>query len=66
MRSHGTGPKSSSGTSSSMRGARTCPRAEVDPVRHQVRALAREHGVRDRRKQPLTPPPEPIQLTLGV
>ena len=42
------------------------PRAEVDPVREQVRSLAREHGVRDRRQQPLTPPPEPVQLTLGV
>ena len=42
------------------------PTAEVDPVRHQVRSLAREHGVRDRREQPLTPPPEPLQLTLGV
>ena len=26
------------------------PRAEVDPVRDQVRSLAREHGVRDRRE----------------
>ena len=42
------------------------PSAEVDPIRHQVRSLAREHGVRDRRKQPLTPPPEPSQLTLAV
>ncbi len=42
------------------------PRAEVDPVREQVRALAREHGVRDRRQRPLKPPPEPVQLTLGV
>ena len=42
------------------------PRAEVDPVRDEVRSLAREHGVRDRRKQPLTPPPEPVQLTLAV
>ena len=42
------------------------PRAEVDPVREQVRALAREHGVRDRREQPLKPPPKPVQLTLGV
>jgi DNA repair photolyase len=41
------------------------PTAEVDPVRHQVRSLAREHGVRDRRKKPLTPPREPLQLTLG-
>ena len=38
---------------------------EVDPVRDEVRALAREHGVRDRRRQPLTPPPEAVQLTLG-
>jgi DNA repair photolyase len=42
------------------------PTAEVDPLRQQVRSLAREHGVRDRREQPLTPPPEPLQLTLGV
>ncbi len=42
------------------------PRAEVDPVREQVRSLAREHGVRDRRQQRLTPPPEPVQLTLSV
>jgi DNA repair photolyase len=42
------------------------PRAQVDPVREQVRALAREHRVRDRRTRPLTPPREPEQLTLGV
>jgi len=42
------------------------PRAEIDPIRDQVRALAREHGVRDRRKQPLEPPPEPVQLSLGL
>ena len=42
------------------------PRAEVDPVREQVRSLAREHGVRDRRRVPLGPPAEPVQLTLGV
>jgi DNA repair photolyase len=42
------------------------PHSEVDPVREQVRSLAREHGIRDRRKQPLKPPPEPVQLTLGV
>jgi DNA repair photolyase len=42
------------------------PRAAVDPVRDQVRSLAREHGVRDRRRQPLTPPSEPVQLTLGL
>jgi len=42
------------------------PRAEVDPVRERVRSLAREHGVRDRRREPLRPPPEPVQLSLGV
>jgi DNA repair photolyase len=42
------------------------PRAKLDPVRQQVRSLARAHGVRDRRTAPLTPPPEPVQLSLGV
>lgn len=42
------------------------PRAEVDPVRDQVRRLAREHDVRDRRRTPLAPPPEPVQLSLAV
>jgi len=42
------------------------PREEVAPVRDRVRSLSREHGVRDRRKRPLAPPPEPVQLTLGV
>ena len=42
------------------------PSAEVDPVRDRVRRLAHEHGVRDRRKQPLEPPPEPVQLTFAI
>jgi DNA repair photolyase len=42
------------------------PRAEVDPVRERVRSLAREHGVRDRRRVRLAPPAEPVQLSLGV
>ena len=42
------------------------PRTHVEPVRERVRALAREHGVRDRRRTRLAPPPEPVQLTLGV
>jgi DNA repair photolyase len=42
------------------------PRAAVDPVREQVRALAREHGIRDRRRVRAAPPPDPVQLTLGV
>ena len=37
---------------------------EVKPVRARVSALAREHGVRDRRAEPLRPPPEPEQLAL--
>jgi hypothetical protein len=31
-----------------------------------VRELAREHGIRDRRRVKLAPPPEPIQLELAV
>jgi DNA repair photolyase len=42
------------------------PRALVEPVREQVRSLAREHGVRDRRRVRLAPPPEPVQLSLTV
>jgi DNA repair photolyase len=42
------------------------PRQAADPVREQVRSLAREHGVRDRRRVRLAPPAEPVQLTLGV
>jgi DNA repair photolyase len=42
------------------------PRAKLDPVRQQVRGLARAHGVRDRRTAPLKPPPDPVQLSLGV
>jgi len=42
------------------------PRAKLDPVRQQVRGLARAHGVRDRRAAPLKPPPDPVQLSLGV
>ena len=42
------------------------PRALADPVREQVRSLAREHGVRDRRRVRLAPPPEPVQLSLTV
>jgi DNA repair photolyase len=42
------------------------PAAEMQPVKDQVRALARKHGVRDRRKLKLAPPPEPEQLQLAV
>jgi DNA repair photolyase len=40
--------------------------AEAKPVRKQVAALAREHGVADRRVRPLEPEPEPEQLALAV
>ena len=36
------------------------------PVRQAVAGLAKEHGVRDRRKQRLRPAPEPEQLELAV
>ncbi len=39
--------------------------AETQPVRDRVRALAREHGVRDRRPAVPAPPPRPEQLTLA-
>ncbi len=39
------------------------PRRETDPVREKVRELAREHGVRDRRRVRLRPPE---QLTLAM
>lgn len=42
------------------------PRGEVDPLRERVRGLAREHGIRDRHRSPPAPPPEPVQLSLGV
>jgi DNA repair photolyase len=40
--------------------------AEARPVRQKVAALGREHGVRDRRRQPLAPKPVPEQLQLAV
>jgi DNA repair photolyase len=39
-------------------------RAETEPVRALVARLRGEHGIADRREAPLTPPPEPAQLTL--
>jgi DNA repair photolyase len=40
------------------------PKAEVQPVRSLVADLAREHGIGDRRRAKLEPPPEPKQLAL--
>jgi DNA repair photolyase len=38
--------------------------AAAAPVRTEVRELARTHGIRDRRRLRLEPPPEPEQLSL--
>jgi DNA repair photolyase len=40
------------------------PSALVSPARERVRALAKAHGVRDRRPEPLRPEPAPRQLSL--
>jgi DNA repair photolyase len=40
--------------------------AAAKPVRQQVSALAREHGVADRRVRPLEPAPQPEQLALAL
>jgi len=37
---------------------------EALPARERVRALAHRHGVRDRRPEPLRPPPGAVQLSL--
>jgi DNA repair photolyase len=42
------------------------PRRETDPVRERVRALAREHGVRDSRRVRLRPQKPAEQLTLAM
>jgi len=41
-------------------------KATLDPVRHRVRSLAREHGLGDRRRRPITPEPEPIAEELPL
>jgi DNA repair photolyase len=42
------------------------PRAETDPVRERVRALARSHGIRDRRRRRLEPAPTAEQLRIAT
>jgi DNA repair photolyase len=37
---------------------------DAAPARDHVRRLARAHGIRDRRQEPLRPPPRPQQLSL--
>jgi DNA repair photolyase len=39
---------------------------ETKPLRGQVSALAKEYGIRDRRKLRLAPPPAPEQLSLTL
>jgi DNA repair photolyase len=39
-------------------------RSEAEPARNEVRRLAREHGIRDRRPEPLRPKPRDEQLSL--
>ena len=46
------------------RGRAYLPAAETRPVKDAVRTLAREHGVRDRRRNPLRPPEPDEQLSL--
>jgi DNA repair photolyase len=42
------------------------PAAQANPVREQVRELARTQGIRDRRRIKLEPPPDPEQLQLAI
>ena len=42
------------------------PRRETDPVRERVRALARSHGIRDRRRVRLEPPAIAEQLEIAA
>jgi DNA repair photolyase len=42
------------------------PRRETDPVRERVRALARSHGVRDRRRLRLVPAAQAEQLQIAA
>jgi DNA repair photolyase len=42
------------------------PKNETEPARARVRELTRSHGIRDRRRVKLAPPPEPEQLQLTV
>ena len=42
------------------------PKKEAEPVRAYVGELRKQYGIADRRHHPLTPPPEPEQLSLKV
>ena len=41
-------------------------KSDTEPARARVRELVREHGIRDRRRVKLAPPPDPEQLQLVV
>ncbi len=40
--------------------------ADAEPIRALVGRLRERHGIADRRREPLAPPPEPEQLSLAV
>ena len=65
-RSSGTGRSCCRSTSSCTARRAYLPAEKTKPVREQVRALAREHGIRDRRRVRLEPPDDPEQLSLAV
>jgi DNA repair photolyase len=41
-------------------------KADTEATQAHVAELRREHGIADRRRRPLRPPPEPVQLGLAV
>jgi DNA repair photolyase len=42
------------------------PAADSKPMRQEVARLAKEYGIKDRRRRPLAPPTEPEQLVLAM
>src|SRR6266540_2779352 len=42
------------------------PTGDQEPVRREVAELRNRYGIRDRRRAPVAPPPEPAQLALAV
>ena len=59
-----TGRSCCRSTSASTHGARTSPRRTPRRPATRSRELARAHGIRDRRPEPLRPPPSAEQLSL--
>ena len=54
------------GVRAALRATRVPSAAHANPVREQVRELARTLGIRDRRRIKLEPPPDPEQLQLAI